>query len=90
MKGTNNGLRRLYSRKRRRRKKKVYERDNGCCFWCRKPLPLKGSTVDHIIPESVGGDNSVGNLVLACRPCNQARGAMDASEYLLSKFVTLH
>ena len=30
--------------------------------------------VDHIIPHSLGGEDSVENSVAACRWCNQSRG----------------
>lgn len=31
-------------------------------------------TRDHLIPKSLGGIDSVGNLAPACAPCNEARG----------------
>jgi 5-methylcytosine-specific restriction endonuclease McrA len=31
-------------------------------------------TVDHLLPRSRGGDNSLENLIPACRKCNYARG----------------
>ena len=33
------------------------------------------ATVDHLVPISRGGSNRVKNTVLACRACNNARGA---------------
>lgn len=30
-------------------------------------------TLDHIVPQSAGGDDSVENLALACRNCNERR-----------------
>lgn len=35
-------------------------------------IPL---TIEHILPESVGGTSEVENLWLACRPCNEFKGA---------------
>lgn len=37
----------------------------------RQPL---AATVDHVIPRSRGGTHSLGNLVIACVPCNSAKG----------------
>jgi 5-methylcytosine-specific restriction endonuclease McrA len=33
-----------------------------------------GATIDHVIPKSKGGDDSMDNLVLACTACNGAKG----------------
>lgn len=38
--------------------------------------------VDHFFPRSAGGSNAVSNLVLSCRPCNQAKGAFPPSVFL--------
>ncbi len=34
--------------------------------------------MDHVHPESLGGDSSPANLVLACRRCNRSKGARHA------------
>lgn len=31
-------------------------------------------TIDHILPQSVGGSDDIDNLALACRNCNERRG----------------
>jgi 5-methylcytosine-specific restriction endonuclease McrA len=47
------------------------ERDGGLfCGYCRVVLPVEDLTADHIVPKSRGGDNTYGNLVLCCAPCN--------------------
>ena len=38
--------------------------------------------VDHIVPLSKGGEHQEWNLVIACAPCNLAKGACDAAEFL--------
>ena len=35
-------------------------------------------TVDHVLPRSKGGKNTWENLVAACKPCNQKKGAKTA------------
>ena len=44
------------------------------CYWCECDLSIEGSTLDHLIPKSRGGSNSLENLRLTCRSCNQSRG----------------
>ena len=51
------------------------------CHWCRKSLNLKQGTRDHVVPRSAGGGSAIGNLVLACKPCNNQRGDFPFEEY---------
>ena len=38
--------------------------------------------VDHVVPRSKGGPTNVGNLVWACRPCNQAKADKNLDAFL--------
>jgi 5-methylcytosine-specific restriction endonuclease McrA len=49
----------------------VMARDGGRCVWCGAPA----SHADHVVPRSMGGPDTLANLVAACRACNLARGA---------------
>jgi 5-methylcytosine-specific restriction endonuclease McrA len=40
------------------------------CAYCGKWMPIGTSTLDHIIPKSKNGTNSLDNLVVCCRDCN--------------------
>lgn len=51
-------------------RKNLVARDHGKCGYCGK----SGSTIDHIIPRSKGGQHVWENVVLACSPCNQKKG----------------
>ncbi len=55
-------------------RQQVFLACQGQCFYCRKNLEF-GWHVDHLTPHSQGGSNEAGNLVAACAPCNQSRGA---------------
>ncbi len=57
------------------RRIKIFERDGGRCAYCGDELAFDGFTIDHVIPVAHGGDNSLGNLRLACRACNCSKGA---------------
>lgn len=49
----------------------VWERDEFSCNFCgaRKYL-----TIDHIKPESLGGETTPGNLQTLCRSCKSKKG----------------
>lgn len=51
------------------------------CFYC--DCACESSYhVDHIVPLAKGGEHRESNLVIACAPCNLAKGACDAVEFL--------
>ena len=47
------------------------------CEYCRTPEHFSGGilTIDHILPTSAGGDDSLLNLALCCFWCNVFKGA---------------
>lgn len=51
----------------------AYIRDNGRCVRCGKKVKLDEAHIDHIIPLSQGGDNSLGNLRTLDRGCHVLR-----------------
>ncbi len=57
----------------------LLEKFNRTCSYCQvKEVPLE---IDHIVPKSRGGGNSISNLTLACTPCNQTKGNQTADEF---------
>lgn len=44
------------------------------CFYCKRELTWKTITLDHVIPKSRGGPDTVDNLVIACARCNNKKG----------------
>lgn len=46
----------------------------GLCHHCGGKFPKNQLTMDHLIPLARGGKTTKGNVVVACRPCNAARG----------------
>lgn len=53
-------------------RKAVYERDKYRCVECDTHIDL---TLDHIHPESKGGETTEANLRTLCRSCNCRKGA---------------
>jgi hypothetical protein len=58
----------------------LIERDGPCCIYCRTELTVDTATVEHIVPVTAGGPDSVINKALACEPCNVAGGALSPVE----------
>ena len=53
----------------------IRKRANYLCEYCHSPEKISATrfTVDHIIPQSLGGSDELDNLALACRRCNERR-----------------
>lgn len=52
----------------------VYKRDYFACQWCGTQVGLQ---VDHIVPWSAGGSDSLNNLRTLCADCNTFRSNYD-------------
>ena len=55
-------------------RKGIILRDGATCQYCRKKLPPKDLTLDHVVPRSRGGESTWENLVACCYPCNNRKG----------------
>ena len=55
--------------KNQKRRQKLIDKDPRCYF-CKRPVDLYTSTLDHLIPRSKGGRNTLENLVLSCYVCH--------------------
>lgn len=53
----------------------VFKRDAFKCQYCSASAPDVLLVIDHIKPVASGGTNDLLNLVTACEPCNQGKGA---------------
>lgn len=52
------------------------------CHWC--GIKCSVYEIDHRFPLSKGGEHSLRNLVIACRPCNRKKGARCPIEFAQS------
>lgn len=53
----------------------ILRRDNFTCRYCGASAPDAKITVDHVIPEALGGKHDPANLVAACTDCNNGKKA---------------
>jgi 5-methylcytosine-specific restriction protein A len=62
-------------------------RSEGVCFYCRRKFPPGELTMDHLVPLIRGGKSSKGNIVPACKECNNKKKyllPLEWEEYLES------
>jgi 5-methylcytosine-specific restriction protein A len=46
------------------------KRAEGACYFCGRKIPPKELTMEHVVPLIRGGKSSKGNVVPACKECN--------------------
>jgi 5-methylcytosine-specific restriction protein A len=47
--------------------------NQGICHYCHRKFTRNQLTMDHLVPLARGGVSSKGNIVPACKECNQAK-----------------
>jgi len=52
------------------------------CLYCDRKLVVSNISIDHIIPQSRGGENSIENTHVICNRCNRRKGVLDHLEYI--------
>ena len=60
----------------------------GVCYYCDGRLSASELTMDHIVPMSRGGRSTKGNVVPACKTCNNKKKyllPMEWDEYIRSQ-----
>ena len=59
----------------------------GVCHYCQSEVGRERLTMDHVVPLSRGGKSSKGNIVPACKTCNNKKKYLlpiEWDEYLQS------
>jgi 5-methylcytosine-specific restriction endonuclease McrA len=54
----------------------ILRRDGHTCRYCGQSAPDVRLTVDHVVPESLGGADDPANLVTACTSCNAGKASI--------------
>lgn len=70
-------------RKLRLRLFKAQKDEHGlvACAYCGQTNPLQRTTIDHVVPLSMGGKHSRDNTVLCCEPCNAAKSSIQVDVF---------
>ena len=55
-------------------------RYGGHCAYCNAYVGMRG-TIDHYLPQALGGSDDEENLRWACPPCNNKKGQMHPSDW---------
>ncbi len=84
---TEEGIKRERTRARELRQSQWWKRkrSEGVCYFCGRKFPPKELTMDHVIPLIRGGKSTKGNVVAACKECNNKKKHMlplEWEEYL--------
>ena len=66
-----------------------YLKQGGKCYYCEKVLwdgeNLLPCNIDHKIPTSRGGKDTIENTCLSCQPCNTEKGSMTEEEVKIAR-----
>jgi 5-methylcytosine-specific restriction endonuclease McrA len=61
-------------------RRNVLARDGHICQYCGRHFPTLQLSIDHVFPQSRGGETTWENVVCACLPCNVRKGGRTPSE----------
>ncbi|MCA8997681.1 MAG: HNH endonuclease [Planctomycetaceae bacterium] len=65
----------------------IFARDGCKCLYCEMMPELSREVhLDHIVPSSVGGSSTAGNVATVCASCNAKKGSRrgaDEKKYLI-------
>ena len=65
----------------KRYKKRMIKKYGNLCWYCLEEFNLEELTIDHIIPEAIGGESSLHNYALACIDCNESKDTMQLKDF---------
>jgi 5-methylcytosine-specific restriction protein A len=54
----------------------AFERSNGCCEHCFNKI-ITSAEYDHVLPDYLGGDNSLDNCECLCKKCHAIKTKSD-------------
>ncbi len=67
----------------RTHKHELFGKQEGFCNGCKHTFQFRNLTVDHIVPQSLGGADHPDNLQLLCGACNSMKGVGTQEELVV-------
>lgn len=71
------------------RRNEIFERDEWTCFYCGEIVTRENASLDHLVPQSKGGEHTKENLRTSCLLCNSIKSGKtyeEAAPHLLRNF----
>tara|TARA_Y100000310_G_scaffold8651_1_gene9184 strand:+ start:232 stop:501 length:270 start_codon:yes stop_codon:yes gene_type:complete len=62
-------------------KRRIFGRDEGRCYLCGDTYEYDQVVAEHVIPRGKGGQTTLENLKIACRPCNRKKSDMSVEQF---------
>ena len=59
----------------------VYNKYDGHCAYCGRKIEFDDMTIDHIVPSSKGGANTLENTIPSCQLCNNQKADRSIEEF---------
>lgn len=59
----------------------VYNKMDGHCAYCGCEIDMRDMQVDHVIPLRKGGEDSLDNMLPACRSCNHYKSTLTVEQF---------
>lgn len=59
----------------------IYNKYDGHCAYCGKKIEFDDMTIDHIVPTSKGGANTLDNTIPSCQLCNNQKADKSIEEF---------
>lgn len=63
-------------------RQRILQRDGCRCRYCLRELNAENFSIDHIVPQAEGGDNTYRNVVAVCFECNSKKQSKAVKEFL--------
>lgn len=59
----------------------VYNKMSGRCAYCGDPIAFGAMQVDHVVPLRKGGEDTLDNMLPACRSCNHYKSTLTVEQF---------